>query len=382
MFCCANCFHHPWLKRRVAELSKRSGRCDYCTREEEEGQEEEQEPQDVPLIEPGELSSELHRLLSMYEPTDDFDNGEPLIQLVQWHWEVFNEDTLSDQTQRRLLEHIVNSDWDDDDGEPMVNASELYVPLGGALHTTHRERWEEFCDEVRRNPDEPVPFDEFFEEELSKLEVAAPTGATFYRARPGFKVGECDERLPFRGADIGAPPIERAYAGRANVEGQRVIYCADEEKTAIAETRSPRGFYVSVGTLSLKRDTRILDLTGEREEINPFVTDTLKWEVEIESLLTAFAEEMSRPLERSDDKAHYVPCQRLADYIREAGYDGIRYPSALSPDGHNVVLFDPEIAEPTDSKLARITEVELKYEWDYAAPMETRLARISGRADE
>jgi RES domain len=36
---------------------------------------------------------------------------------------------------------------------------------------------------------------------------------------------------------------------------------------------------------------------------------------------------MSRPLERADDKTLYVPCQRLADYIRQNRYDGIRYPS-------------------------------------------------------
>jgi hypothetical protein len=36
---------------------------------------------------------------------------------------------------------------------------------------------------------------------------------------------------------------------------------------------------------------------------------------------------MSRPLERADDKTLYVPCQRLADYIRQNRYDGIRYPN-------------------------------------------------------
>jgi hypothetical protein len=36
----------------------------------------------------------------------------------------------------------------------------------------------------------------------------------------------------------------------------------------------------------------------------------------------------------------YIPCQRLADYVHENRYDGIRYPSALNPGGSNIVFFD------------------------------------------
>jgi hypothetical protein len=71
---------------------------------------------------------------------------------------------------------------------------------------------------------------------------------------------------------------------------------------------------------------------------------------------------MSRPLERDDDDTHYLPCQRLAEYIREAYYDGIRYPSALNPDGTNVVFFDPTVADFSGSKLVTITEIKVAYE--------------------
>lgn len=71
---------------------------------------------------------------------------------------------------------------------------------------------------------------------------------------------------------------------------------------------------------------------------------------------------MSRPLERDDDEAHYIPSQRLSHYIRDAKYDGVRYPSALNPEGKNVVFFDPAIAQIGESKLVRATEATLKYE--------------------
>jgi hypothetical protein len=140
------------------------------------------------------------------------------------------------------------------------------------------------------------------------------------------------------------------------------LYCGDQEATAVAEVRPARGFYVSVATFKLKREVRILDLARSLPQINPFLTDTLKWDVEIQSLLVSFGVEMSRPMERADDPAHYLPCQRLGDYIRDARYDGIRYPSALSPEGTNVVFFDPAVTEVGESKLVKIGKVKVNYE--------------------
>ena len=110
----------------------------------------------------------------------------------------------------------------------------------------------------------------------------------------------------------------------------------------------------SVASVTVNREVRIIDLVKGPPGINPFTTDTLRWDVEVQSLLIAFGEEMSLPLERDDDLAHYRPCQRLADFIREAGYDGIRYPSALNPDCTNVVFFDPTVATIGESKLVKI----------------------------
>ena len=369
MQCCPNCFSHDWLKQRISEMSKQTAQCDYCGEE------------DVPVVEVDELSGYFHNLLAMYVVADDFDSGEPLIALIQWHWNIFNEDEMSEDSRVELLEEIANADWDDDDGEPMLDGRELYRPLGGPFHTTHRERWEEFCSNVREHPEEPLPFGEFFEEELCVLEVRLPIGTLMQRSRRGYNFNEHGDRLAFQGNDIGSPPAAKASAGRANRAGQQVLYCADEEKTAIAEVRPPRGYYVSVGSFALNREVRILDLTKERPEINPFVTETLKWEVEIESLLNAFAEEMSRPLERDEDQTHYVPCQALAEFIKNAKFDGIRYPSALNPDGHNIILFDPGVADFRDSKLVTITEVSLAYEEDNTPTFEERLKNYAKQAD-
>jgi hypothetical protein len=365
MDCCSNCFAHRWLKNYVQQHSARQGKCDVC------------ESEDVPLLSPHELAGPFQNMLSMYVVADTFESGEPLLSLIQWRWEVFDDD-LSEQTQAALLEEIVNSDWDDDDGEPMLDANELYMLKASQwFHNTHGDTWEQFCWDVRRDPQIEIPFDGFIAEELAESEEALREGTAFFRARPGFTLDENEERLPWSRAEIGAPPSEKAKAGRANTEGQRVLYVADQEKTAVSEIRPALGFYVSVADLTLRRDCRVLDLTKEMAEISPFDGESVGWHIEIRELLNRLGEEMSRPLERVDDKTLYIPCQKLAEYIRQNRFDGIRYPSALNPGGSSVVFFDPEVAQVGGSKLVHVTEVKFEYEIDDEPRLADRLRAMS-----
>lgn len=349
MTCCPNCFSDEFLKQYIVEHSTAKGECDSCGAEE------------TSLIEASELAGFFHNLLSIYEEAESYEVGERLISRVQWDWSVFSEDALDEDSRGDLLEEIANSDWDDDSGESPINANAFYQLHGGRLHTTHEERWEQYCSDVRDDPDQTFPFEGHLAEDFHQLSVTLPMGTTLFRARRGFKPGEYGERHAFPGDEIGAPPAEKASPGRVNVKGQRVLYCADQEATAVAEVRPARGFYVSLATMILNREVKILDLM-QPLKINPFATETLKWDVEIQALLASFAEEMSRPLERDDDPTHYLPCQRLSGYIRDAHYDGIRYQSALSPDGTNAVFFDPTVADVSGSKLVTITEINVTYE--------------------
>ena len=352
MYCCPNCFAHRWVKSFVENHSKITGKCDFC------------EAEEVPLLCTDDLAQPFLNLLSMYMVANSCESGESLLSLIQWHWEVFDDGLLEDR-QAALLEAIANYNWDDDDGEPLLDATELYMPRSRqSFHETHRERWERFCSDVRDDPQTLIPFDEFIAEELAESEERLAMGTVLYRARLGFAVDENAERLPWSGNEIGAPPLDKATAGRANAEGRVVLYAADQEKTAVSEVRPALGFYVSVAALGLKRDCRVLDLTKELSELNPFVRESIGWHVEVRGLLNSLGEEMARPFLRGDDKMLYVPCQRLAEYIHENGYDGIRYPSALDPGGSSIVFFDASVAEVEKSKLVKITEVNVEYELD------------------
>ncbi|MBX9706598.1 MAG: RES family NAD+ phosphorylase, partial [Caulobacteraceae bacterium] len=55
----------------------------------------------------------------------------------------------------------------------------------------------------------------------------------------------------------------------------------------------------------------------------------------------AFAE----PMTRSDNQADYTATQILAELFKHAGLDGVVYRSNCGPDGFNIALFDPGVAE-------------------------------------
>jgi hypothetical protein len=138
---------------------------------------------------------------------------------------------------------------------------------------------------VRADPSVAIPFDEFIAEELGESKERLSVGMILYRARLGFETDDSGGRFPWSGNNIGAPPQEKASAGRANGDGQVVLYVADQEKTTISEVRPALGFYVSVATLELKRDCRVWDLTKDLPELNPFVRESIAWHVEIRILL-------------------------------------------------------------------------------------------------
>jgi hypothetical protein len=68
-------------------------------------------------------------------------------------------------------------------------------------------------------------------------------------------------------------------------------------------------------------------------------------------------------LERTDDPHHYLPVP-TPGRLHPGGtqHDGIRYPSALSLEGTNVIFFDPGVADVGESKLVRTAETSVRYE--------------------
>ena len=341
--CCVSCFHHPFLRDFIRAESRETGECDYCGSRPRR------------LIAIRQLADYFHNLVSMYDQSDD---GYSLISLVQDGWYIFSDKLHETDESRRLLEDILNSDWDDDSGEPPIDAFDTYLSREVLPEV---ESWEAFCDAVKEEPEAEPDFGEYFEEQLAVAEKSVPPETILFRARPGWSTDDQQRRLPFRGVDIGAPPPGKAAVGRANRGGRVVLYCAESEQTAVAEVRPARGYWVSTCQLRTRRELRILDLDDGIPALHPFTDETLAWSVEFSDLLQSFAEALSTPLARSDDIADYLPSQKLCEYAERLGYDGVRYPSAMEDEGVNLVLFDPTVVEILDSALVEVTSMKVGY---------------------
>ena len=308
------------------------------------------------------LYEPFKNLLKLYVPSDE-PRGDMLVDLIQWDYEVFEDDLHASDEAACLLNDIMETGWDDDSGEPPVSAHELYHRRSSLwYHTTMVEAWEEFCEKVKEDPAHEPELPELFDEELGRMEVEISHGTILYRARLGFRIVGERRMQPFDSLNIGAPPPEKAKPGRANMEGEVVLYTADQEATAIAEVRPWRGLLVSVAEVRITRDLRLVDLSKPPPRSNPFTDEAPQYERELEDLLLTFGEELGRPLRRADDPGDYLPCQKLVRRIRQSSfYDGIRYPSALAPEGTNVVLFDSDLACIGSSKLVEVQEVGVSY---------------------
>ncbi|MCC6677877.1 MAG: RES family NAD+ phosphorylase [Phycisphaerales bacterium] len=142
-----------------------------------------------------------------------------------------------------------------------------------------------------------------------------------------------------------APPPEKATAGRANKAGERVLYVASDEATAVAEVRAEPGDWVTVATVEVGRPyVGVLDLSRDVRVVDPFAHSDLDQALMAREFLQRFGYELSRPVRAKDSTAAYIVTQTICEYFRRCGFDGVLYPSAMTT-GVNAVFFDAAIGK-------------------------------------
>lgn len=356
MYCCPSCFQDPTVIEFIVSNSEATGVCDVCA------------AGDQPLILSTSLADLFEPLLlnysylgpdTLHDYEDPADVGEFLIDLVQ-EWDIFTDELFCSGAAGDLLEEIATANWDDDSGEPPFAQYVLYTERPSKWHSTMASDWDDFSYQVKSNPRASVPLPEVFNEDVWRFSGVVPIDSVLYRARLGYTEERAEEKLPF--PEMGAPPPEEARAGRANSEGESVLYCAETERTAIAEVRPAAGLVISVCSPCPRRDLRVLDLVSTHT-INPFACEPgeLRYWSELLKLLYAFGGQLSTPLERVDRVIDYRPSQKLASRLHEAHFDGIRYPSAMDVGGVNLVFFDPLVCEILEPKLVKIEKTSVQF---------------------
>lgn len=167
----------------------------------------------------------------------------------------------------------------------------------------------------------------------------------------------------YNSKDSDAPPSKFATEGRVNPRNISYLYLANDEKTAIYEVRPNIDQDISVATIRINRDLKIYDFCNNN------IKDDGDW-----FALIMLSRLFSRVKNGEED---YFATQYICEYIRELGFDGVRFKSSLNKDGQNTVLFDTQEDSLKkknytilNSKVFSVTEYNIKYK--QVVPMKKR----------
>lgn len=321
------------------------------------------------------LSSLFKPLLDLYEPfrgsTWDYLHtlsGNTLFDCIQDDdgWEVFAK-AISPEVGCQILDAIrdvTSPDGSIRSDEEWVNKNQFYqaMQLGWwdafSKQLKHARRF--IPDVGNKSVGDPR---KVLCEHLSEFEYPLLVGKTLYRARIGWDdKSAVGHSLPIApGKEMGAPPPEKATAGRANPAGVSYLYVAEQEATAVQEVRAYVGAKVTVAKLEVTKPLRLVNVAKTRRVFSPFLHPNLKNVLFAYDILAVLNEKLSRPVDPNTSHLDYLPTQYLAEVVLDYGYDGIRYKSAVSEDGVNVVVFDHGKTAVFETKLIEVTAMKLKY---------------------
>jgi hypothetical protein len=199
----------------------------------------------------------------------------------------------------------------------------------------------------------------------SRLHVF-PQGTIFSRAQIGYALRyermdleiECaypPERMKPRRNDV--------PEGRANPKGIPRLYMATSRDTAVAECRPWVGAYVSVAQFKTKRECTVVDCSADERNLVAAYDHEWSYGEHEKVVWGEIAYAFSHPVQTSETSADYAPTQILAEAFQKAGYEGIAYKSLLG-EGHNVAMFDLDMADVINGALCKISGVS--YQIDQA----------------
>lgn len=149
--------------------------------------------------------------------------------------------------------------------------------------------------------------------------------------------------------DMGAPPADKASAGRANSAGISRLYLATNKQTALHELRAGAFDSLTIGEFELLKDITVVDLKM-LDKISPFIEDLDPRLLLINrECLNKINEEICKPLRKNDSILDYLPTQYIVDLIQsfmnegKCEYNGVEYKSTLDSEGVNLAIFDQEL---------------------------------------
>lgn len=189
---------------------------------------------------------------------------------------------------------------------------------------------------------------------IVEVDASLSAGARLYRARivP-------EGRAYLQKNAMGAPPSDKAVAGRANPIGIPYLYLCKEQNTTYYEVRAALQDRVSVGSFVTARDLSIVSFDTNISLYKEYTSSSdLCNGVIRKDVLEAIRKDLSKPLRRYDTELDYVPTQFICEYCRiKLRADGVTFESSLHPGGQNYVLFDKDAVTCTGVKMHVVNEI-------------------------
>lgn len=361
MIFCSDCFQDPEI-RSILIKSGRSGTCDVCGSKKGFVYNTDVDTSLVGLFD---------GVLSVYTAEDSVPNDYPkddlafLGERIKNDWDIFS-DIATDSIAKIL--YLLSPNIVDDYPElfkQKVGILEKYDEDYLKHHSILRTRnWEEFVESIKhKNRFHTNLIDtELLREYCMQIaEIIPVDNRRFYRGRIAH------DQKGFLPKEMGAPPTDKATAGRANSEGISRLYLTDNWETTFHEIRAAEYDYVTIGTFKLQEPIKVVNLSRIGKS-SPFLSGG---EVDCTALvinrdhLQKINQEIARTMRSGDSKLDYIPTQYICDYVMsicdDKGnpvFDGIRYQSAMHSSGTNLTIFYPKKFKCTSRRTYEVTKLQ------------------------
>ncbi|MGG1654405.1 RES domain-containing protein [Paenibacillus sp. NRS-1783] len=292
---------------------------------------------------------------SSYTGRDGEEAGESIFDILYWNESIFSSLHDSESASELLTELIDETglSFSDVKDGGIDNLSDIFNPcfvfkndLYGVESISEYSSWEEFkhlCKYYNRYFD--VGTGNTYREDLLNtlgdifrlMNEKLDMNTVLFRAR---KYEMNDKSVNWYG-EISPAPAKYAVNNRMSPAGISYTYLASHIETALKEIRANKEDHILIGELQPKFNLNIVNLSKKIEVRTKSIFSKEynhddNW---INEFISEFTKEISKPINESEKNIEYVATQLLSEYIRNLGYDGMKFESSIASGTYNYVLF-------------------------------------------
>lgn len=210
-------------------------------------------------------------------------------------------------------------------------------------------------------------FNDILDRIMDECDHIVPDNTSLYRARIHDYKETLKKVTPYRGKDIGMPPINVMMAnGRVNPKGINYFYLSADSETTIAEVKPNVDNYITIGEFKTEKNLKVIKMDINMPNCNIKEEHIDQEDLSKEFIMIFLSQlqvEFLNTIQEPSKDIEYLPMQYFAEYCKLRGYDGIMYPSSVmeqyeSGKGYyNYIFFKNNYIKWIDSQLLKIKQI-------------------------